>query len=195
MKRNLITIFAALALALSFACGGSNMPTASEDDVIEQISEEEILSASHFSDLSDDQKARLRAALQEARQALAAIRADLRAGTITREEARVRARQVHDALIEKLESLLTEEQLERLRNRHDRGDALTPEQLRQIHALRQDLAAFARSLRDQVHDGTLTAEEAREELRAAVRRFNAAVCGILNAGQRGWERFCAAAGG
>jgi hypothetical protein len=102
---------------------------------------------------------------------------------------------VHEALIEQLESILTEEQLERLRNRHhDRGEALTPEQLRQIHELRADLAAYARSLREQIHDGDLTAAEARELLRTAVRRFNAAVCEILTEGQRARERFCAAAG-
>ena len=204
MKRNLALLFVALALPLTFACGGSNTPAAPEGevndgdfmdgDVIEDISEAEVLSASHLSDLSDEQKAQVRAAFQEAREALAAIRAELRAGTITREEARARAQQVHETLIEQLESILTEEQLERLRNRHDRGDALTPEQLRQIHELREDLAAYARSLRQDVHDGEITAEEARDLLRQAVRRFNAAVCEILTEGQRARERFCAAAG-
>jgi hypothetical protein len=202
MKRNLGALFVAMALLMSFACSGSNTPAAPEDEafdaaVIEDISEAEVLSASHVSDLSDEQKAQVRAAFQEAREALAAIRADLRAGTITREEARARAQEVHEELIETLESILTEEQLERLRNHrpHDRGDPLTPEQLRQIHALRDDLAAYARSLRQQVHEGDITAAEARDLLRQAVRRFNAAVCEILTEDQRGRERFCAAAGG
>jgi len=202
MRPNLAIVFAALALPLALACGGSTAPTA-PDAVIEDISEAEIVAASHLSDLTEDQRAALRAAFQEARAKIAALRARHQAGELTNEEARAIARQIHAELLAAIEAILTPEQL--AQHRHPLGPrpgphrppdlGLTDDQLAQINVLRQQLAAFGRSLAAKVHGGELTGVEARAQMRDAVRRFNAAVCAILTAEQQGQARFCAAAGG
>lgn len=198
MKRSLATLFGAFALPLALACSDS-APTAPEAD-LETISESELLGAFHDAGLTDEQRAGVRAALQAARQEIEAIRARLRSGEITIEEARALVRRVHESLLETLSTILTPEQLEELhRPPHRPGPPPAPmfteEQMTQILALRQELAAFVESLRVRVRSGELTGEEAREQLRQAVQRFNAAVCSILTAEQQARAHFCRAAGG
>lgn len=195
MKLRFLLVAPALSMAL--ACGDHDAPTAPADS-IEDISEAEVLAATHFDELTDEQKAAVRAALQKARAAIARIRASLRAGEISRAEAHRLAGAVHDALIAELEDVLTPEQLDRLTRPGDQRPpdlGLTEEQKAELLELRRDLALFAATLRRRVVNGELSAQEARAELRAAVRRFNAAACAILTAEQRDRFGFCRAAGG
>lgn len=201
MRSNLSFLFTALALPLALACGDAsapNAPTASEL-VIEDVSEAEILADLDLDDLTEEQRAALRAAIHEAHLAIMEIRRAFNAGEITLEEARARARAVHQALIATLSTILTPEQLEDFLRPpigpHPPGLDLTEEQRAQIMALRQDLAAFVHSLAEQVHSGEITGEEARGQFFAALRRFHAAVCAILTPEQQANSPFCRAAGG
>ena len=198
MRRNLALLFGALALPLAIACGDSN-PAAPELDIEDVSDTEAIVTADHLASLSDEQRAAVRAAFAEAHQAIARILRGHRAGDLTREEAHALARQVHDALLQKLSTILTPEQLDALRNGpHHRPDSrpdplqLTEEQKAQILALSQALGTFVRDLRSQLESGQITAGEARAQLRAAVQRFNASVCGLLTADQQSRAPFCSA---
>ena len=201
MRPNLAILFAALTLPLALACGGSSGPTAT-NAVIEDISEAEILASTHLSDLTEDQRAALSAAFAAARAKIAALRARHQAGELTDQEAMAIARQIHAELVAAIESILTPEQLASHRpplggppHPHRPPDlGLTDDQLAQINALRQQLAAFGRSLAAKVQSGELTGLEARAQMHAALRRFNAAVCAILTAEQQTQAVFCSAGG-
>lgn len=195
MKRKLAIFFSALALPLALACD-STAPTAPGDAGIEAISEAQVLAGVNIDGLTDEQKAALRAAFQEARQALERIRHALRAGEITREQAIADARQIHQRLMEAIASILTPEQLEQLRH-HPQGPGdlgLTEEQIAQLRALHEAYTAFVRSLREQVQNGAISAEDARAQLRAKARELRVAMCGVLTAEQQSQVPFCAAAG-
>jgi hypothetical protein len=203
MRPNLAILFAALALPLALACGESSGPTAT-NAVIEDISEAEILASAHLSDLTEEQRAALAAAFRDARAKIAALRARHQAGELTNQEAMAIARQIHAELLAAIESILTPEQLASHRpplggpppGPHRPPDlGLSEDQLAQINALRQELAAFGRSLAAKVQSGELTGVEARAQMHAALRRFNAAVCAILTAEQQARAPFCGGAGG
>jgi Spy/CpxP family protein refolding chaperone len=183
MRPHLALLFAALALPLALACGGSSAPTASTatDPVIEDVSEAEILEASGLSDLTEEQRAALRAAFEEARAKIAALRAQYAAGEITAAEATEIARQIHQELLAAIQAILTPVPL-----------FLTPEQRAQIAALFMRLAAYGRELQAQVESGEITAQEARRLFFARAHEVRLLVCEILTSEQRGRFPFCPA---
>ena len=196
MRSHLTALLALLALPLALACGGSSGPTATStenESLIEDVSEAEILANIDLDDLTEEQRAAIRAAIHRAHLAIMEIRRALDAGEITLEEARAQAREVHEALLATLSTILTPEQLEELfppfgPPPHRPG--LTEEQREQIMELREDLADFLQSLARQVQSGEITGAEARAQFFAALSRFHAAVCEILTPEQRARFPFC-----
>ena len=136
----------ALAALMAAAChdGGASVTTPDVDNGtgFELISAGEIVDAGFLSDLSDEDRARVRDALRSAAEEIREILARYRAGEIDRAEARALIEAVHLDLIETLSEFLTEEQIERLlhgRFGQDRTDLdLTDEQRRRLAALREE---------------------------------------------------------
>lgn len=185
----------ALALTLVAACADSgDAPTGPEPAALgfEDIPAAEIEASGLLNDLSEDDKAAVRAALQAARAEIRAIVARFRAGELGRDEARAEIRAVHDRLIESLGQFLTEEQIDRLlHHRHPHPDLdLTDAQKRAIHALRAEFHAFVRDLRQQVQGGDLSAEEARHLVREKAHETRRALCAILDPHQQAKVPFC-----
>lgn len=193
---NVITLLV-LALPLAAGCGdGGGLATAPEPETLgfEGISAAEISASGFLDDLSDEDKAAIRAALQAARAEIRGIVADFRAGEITREEARAQIAAVHDRLIETLGQFLTDVQIERLlhhRPGHPRPDLdLTDEQVAAFQALREEYHAFVQDVRQQVHQGEITAEEGRRLVRQKAHETRRAFCAILTPDQQGKVPFC-----
>lgn len=197
MKR-LMILWTAAALALqASACGDGGEVVTGPDQAglgFEEISAGEIAAAAHLEDLSDEDRAAVREALQAARADIRAILQRLRSGELTPEEARAEVRAVHDALIESLSAYLTEEQIERLlrhRPGHPRPDLdLTDDQRAAIQELRQEFQAFLRELRARVEAGEITGLEARRRLKAEAQKMRRALCAILTDEQRAQVPFC-----
>lgn len=194
---------AALVLALPLALGcsdESDLTTGPAGDLADleqlQISASEIAASEFLDDLSEDDKAAIRTALQAAREQIRAIIAQVRSGELSREEARVQIQAVHEELIAKLAEFLTDDQIDRLidhlRDRHDdRPDLdLTEEQLRQIRALHEEFRQFVREVRAKVENGDLAPEEARRLVREKAQQTRRAICGVLTPEQRAQVRFC-----
>lgn len=187
----------ALALSWASACSSGGGPTGPVDGAgIEDISEAEIVAAADLSDLTDEQRARVREILESARAELRELRRAVRAGEIEPEAARERAREIHAETVEALSEILTEEQIEglfdRLRDRRDdRPDLdLTEEQAAAIQQIRGELRETVQAIRAQVAAGELTGEEARALLRDAWVEAHAAICAVLTDEQAGEVRFC-----
>lgn len=197
MKR-LMIVWTAAALALqATACGDGGEVATGPDPAgpaLEEISAGEIAAAVHLEDLSEEDRAAIREALQAARADIRAILQRLQAGELTREEARAEVAVVHDALIETLAAFLTEEQIERLlrhRPGHPRPDLdLTDEQRAALQELRQEFRAFLRELKAQVADGEISRSEARRRLKAEAQETRRALCAILTGEQRAQVPFC-----
>jgi Spy/CpxP family protein refolding chaperone len=194
---------AALVLALPLALGcsdESDLTTGPAGDLADleqlQISASEIAASEFLDDLSEEDKAAIRAALQAAREQIRAIIAQVRAGELSREEARVQIQAVHEELIAKLAEFLTDDQIDRLIDhlrdrRDDRPDLdLTEEQLRQIRALHEEFRQFVREVRAQVENGDLAPAEARRLVREKAQQTRRAICGILTPEQQAQVRFC-----
>jgi Spy/CpxP family protein refolding chaperone len=189
MRPILALLLAAFALPLALACGGSSAPTETEP-VIEDISEAEILEAAGASDLTEEQRAALRAAFEEARAAIAELRASYAAGEVTAAEATEIARQIHQDLLAAIQSILTPEQLDRFQHQPPVPLFLTPEQRAAIAALFMRLAAYGRELQAQVENGEITALEARRLFFARAHDVRLLVCEILTPEQRTRFPFC-----
>jgi polyhydroxyalkanoate synthesis regulator phasin len=194
---------AALVLALPLALGCSDdgdLTTGPAGDLADleqfQISASEIAASEFLDDLSEEDKAAMRAALQAAREQIRAIIAQVRAGELSREEARVQIQAVHEELIAKLAEFLTDDQIDRLLDhlrdrRDDRPDLdLTEEQLQQIQALREEFHQFVREIRSRVENGDLAPQEARRLVREKAQQTRRAICGVLTPEQRAQVRFC-----
>lgn len=189
---------AALLVLAPLAGCGDDAPTAPSpadtfvfDAVIEDITDAELLGDAGLEDLSEEDRARVREILRDGRARLAEVRRAALRGELTREEAREAARAIHADVLEQLGRFLTEEQIERLERRlHDRRLDLTPEQLEEMRALRQEFRAFVRDQRAKVEAGELTGEEARANVREAARRLRAAICEILSEAQGEEAPFC-----
>lgn len=191
---------AALVLALPLALGcsdESDLATGPAGDLADleqlQISANEIVASEFLDDLSEEDKAAIRAALQAAHEQIRAIIAQVRAGDLSREEAQVQIQAVNEGLIAKLAEFLTDEQIDRLLDhfrdrRDDRPDLnLTEEQLRQIQALREEFHQFVREIRLRVD---LAPEEARRLVREKAQQTRRAICGVLTPQQQAQVRFC-----
>lgn len=189
---------ASLALALmtfAAACSeGNDFATAPDPAELgfEDIAAGEIDGSGFLDDLSEEDKAAVREALQAARAEIRAIVARFRAGELTHEDARTEIQAVHEGLIETLGQFLTEEQIDRLlHHRPPHPDlGLSDEQKRAFHALREEFQAFVRDLRQQVHDGELTGREARHLVREKAHETRRAVCAILTPDQQATVPFC-----
>lgn len=194
------TLVVALAIVLpwALACSSDAGPTGPADLAgIEEISEAEILAAGDLEGLTEEQREQVRDILRQARQELLRLRDAVRAGEVTPERARELAREIHERAIRRLSEFLTDEQIgglfDRLRERrHDRPELdLTEEQRAAIEALRVEFRAFVQAIREEVREGTLSAAEAREAIRAEWREMHEAICGILTEEQAGEVPFCA----
>lgn len=190
-----------LALPLALGCGDeSDLTTGPAGDLADleqlQISASEIAASEFLDDLSEEDKAAIRAALQAAHEQIRAIIAQVRAGELSREEARVQIQAVHEELIAKLAEFLTDDQIARLLDhlrdrRDDRPDLeLTAEQLRLIQALHEEFRQFVREIRAHVENGDLAPAEARRLVREKAQQTRRAVCGILTPEQQAQVRFC-----
>ena len=194
-RRRFTILFTALALTAAFApaCSDDSNPTASEltgadAAVIADISQAEIDAAVAMPDLTEDQRAAIRAAFQHAREQLAAIRAQLAAGEITREEALAASRQVHAELFQTLQGILPPRPVPPLLG-------LTEEQVAQIRALRQQLVAFILETRAQVVSGELTPQEAHAAIRAKIQETSQGICAVFTLEQQGQAPVCQAPAG
>lgn len=197
MRTPMVITLLAVVLPLAAACGdGGGLATAPDPAGLgfEDISAGELSGSGFLDDLSDEDKAAIRAALQAARAEIRAIVADFRAGEITRDEARTQIAAVHDRLIETLGQYLTDEQIDRLlhhRPGHPRPDLdLTDEQVAALQALREEYHAFVQDVRQQVHDGEITAEEGRRLVRQKAHETRRAFCAILTPDQQAKVPFC-----
>ncbi len=198
----------ALAVVLTAACSDGGAPaTAPEQDAgegFEIISAGEIVDAAFLDDLSEEDRAAVREALQAAAEEIREILARLRAGEIDRAEARALIDGVHVALIETLSEFLTEEQIERVlrhrpgqdRSGQDRPDQdrpdldLTEEQLRLVEALREECREAVARVRGAVESGEITAEEGRRQVREIAFECRQEFCQILEPDQQAKVPFC-----
>ncbi len=199
-KRTIRIVLAAL-LATAWGCndrssGPTEGPAAGLTPEFGAVAASEIATSGYLGDLTDEERAGVRAAFERAHASLADIRARLDAGTIDRAQATEEARAVHDRLLEELAAFLTPDQIRDLRDRrHDRpwltDLRLTPEQAREIrsiwNALHDRLAEIARLL----HAGEIGRDEARALARQATGRAHSAICEALNEAQAAKVRFCA----
>lgn len=205
--RRMITI-AALALALPFAVACSDDgPLAPAGDLgIEGIGEGEVVAVADATDLSDADRERIREILRSGRESILRLREAVRGGDLTVEEARARARRVHDDTIAALSEILTDDQIARLRARLRHGPRddrpndppgerpdleLTEEQRAAIGALHEEMRAFLAEVRAAVRSGEITAREGRAMVRERAAELRAEVCGILTEDQRTDVPFCA----
>lgn len=197
--KKLMTLTAALAVMLPWALGcgeGGDVATAPDLDALgaETISSTEIAASAFLDDLSEEDRAAVRAALQRAREAIHAIVERVRAHELTREEARAEIEAVHTALIDELSNYLTEEQINRLlhhRPGHPRPDLdLTDDQIAAIRELVQAFHAFVRDVKAQLANHEITAEHARALIHEEARETRAAFCEILTEEQQAKVPFC-----
>lgn len=183
---------------LLFACSDGGGPaTAPEEQApagFELVSAAEIADARFLDDLTEEDRAAVREALQGARAEIRSILARLREGEIGREEARALVEQVHQQLIETLSQFLTDEQIDRLlhpRPGKDRPDLdLTEEQLRLIRALREECRQAVARVKEAVESGEITAEEGRRRVREIAWECRRDFCAILEPDQQAKVPFC-----
>jgi hypothetical protein len=184
MTRLLSILLGALLLPLSIACSDSGSPTAPASP-IEDISDSEVVAASATPGLTDDQRAEIRAAYERARQRIAELRVRYQAGEVTDAEARAIVHQIHAELLAAIHAIL---------GRPGPGQppflGLTQEQMAQIAALRQELAAYFREVQARVESGELTPEQGRAALREKAAQVHRRICAVLTPEQRGRAGFC-----
>ncbi|MFN2432782.1 MAG: hypothetical protein ABR599_08205 [Gemmatimonadota bacterium] len=186
-----------LSLPASWGCRDGDVATAPLTDELglEDVATADVVSLTHLEDLSEEDRAAVRAALEEARLEIRATRERFRSGEITRDEARDQVAAVHDALIGALSSLLSEEQIERLLRRGPDRPApdldLTEQQRLALQALRDEFRTFVRDVRAAVHDGEISARAGRHQVREKARETRTAFCALLTPEQRAHVPFCA----
>jgi len=199
MRRTVTTLGLALALPLAAACSDDG-PVAPEDGLgIEGIVENEIVAAADLADLSDEERAAVREILRTARESLRMLREAVRKGNVSLDQARVRARMIHDDTLAALAGIVGDGALARVLQRRaggpDReapGLALTERQRREIRALRQEMRVFVERVRQAVLAGEMTASEGRNLVRRKGAETRAAVCEILTREQASGIVFCRA---
>lgn len=149
--------------------------------------------------LTDAQEEALLAAYTELRTGMDALRAQVEAGDLTREEAREQADALHEAFEAQLQVILTEEQYDLLQEmraarhhppRHERGMedrwsawlteiGATEVQVADVTAALQTLRDGMDALRDRIVAGELTREDAMDAAKALRDEFDAALRSIL----------------
>jgi hypothetical protein len=128
--------------------------------------------------LTDEQVSQIEAIITATRDQLTAIHEQVRDGALTREQAHEQIRTIRENERAQIEAVLTEEQrakFEELRRQHGRqfnaqrlADflGLTDEQAAQVDSIMQSHWEQVHALREQVEAGTLTREQAREQIQA-----------------------------
>lgn len=199
MRRTVTMLGLALALPLVAACSDDG-PVAPEDGLgIEGILENEVGASADLTDLSDEERVAVREILRTARESLRMLREAVRRGNVSIDQARVRARMIHDDALAALAEIVGDDALARVLERRaggpDReppGLDLTEEQRGVIRALRQEVRAFAERVREAVRTGDITASEGRNLVRRKATETRAAVCGVLTREQASGIDFCRA---
>jgi len=197
MRRTVGMLGLLLVFPLAAACSDDG-PVAPEDDLgIEGIRETEVVAVDGLADLSDEERAAVREILETARESLRMLREAVRRGNVSLDQARVRARMIHDDALAALAEIVGDDALaqvlERRAARPDGGTpglGLTEEQRRAIRSLRQEMRAFAERVRAAVQGGDLTASEGRSLVRRKAAETRAAVCEVLTREQASGIVFC-----
>lgn len=146
--------------------------------------------------LTDDQMAQIEVIIDASRASRTAIIEQVRDGSLTREEARTQLQAIREQTKSQIEGVLTAEQItqfEELRANHGRqfnrrslGDflELTDEQRAQIETIMSGLHDQILSIREQVEAGTLTREEAMEQIKALRESERDQISALLTEEQR-----------
>lgn len=145
--------------------------------------------------LTSDQAAQIATIAQETRDALSALRQQVRDGGLTRAEAHAQAKALRDQQKAQIEALLTAEQLAKfqaLRSHHGHPFdlarmtallGLSAEQVAAIQAVMDETQAKVQEIKAQVEAGTLTPEAARPQIDALMRAGHDAIKAALTAEQ------------
>ena len=187
-------------LATAWACSaegsgpvGGGDPAEVEEFAV--VAGSEIATSGYLGELTEEQRAGVRAAFERAHASLADIRSRLQAGAIDREQAAAEARAVHELLLEELGQFLTPEQIRELRDRRPHRPwhadlRLTPEQAREIRGIWNALHDALQQIARQLHAGGIGRDEARLLARQATSRAHAAICDVLTEEQAAKVPFC-----
>lgn len=199
MRRTIAAL--AVVLPLAAACSEDGPVGPAGELGIEGISESEIVAAADMTDLTRADRERVREILRTARESLRALREAVRNGNVTIEEARTRARMIHDDTIAALSGIVSDDQIARLLDRFRHGPRvgpprarpdldLTEDQRTAIGVLREELRTFVAEIRAAVRAGEMEAGEGRARVRERAAETRAAVCEVLTDEQRSEVRFC-----
>ena len=145
--------------------------------------------------LTDEQVAQIDAIIRANRDLLTPLHEQVRAGTLTREDARTQIEAIRESKKTQIEAVLTAEQATQfaeLRKQHGRQFNrarlaeflnLTDDQSTQIEAIMQSRKEDFQGIREQVEAGTLTREEARTQLQALRSSERDQITALLSAEQ------------
>ena len=154
-----------------------------------------------YSVLTDDQKPQFDAIMEEFRTGMDAIFASIKAGEMTREEAKAEIESMEETMKSAIDALLTDDQKAQLEQmREDRKAekkaymeavrqakiealGLTDDQIAAIEAARAETKAAMEALKAQVESEDLTKEEAREAAKAIFEANKTAMDAIFTATQ------------
>ena len=154
-----------------------------------------------YSVLTDDQKPQFDAIMEEFRTGMDAIFASIKAGEMTREEAKAKIESMEETMKSAIDALLTDDQkaqLEQMREDHKAEKkaymeavrqakiealGLTDDQIAAIEATRAETKAAMEALKAQVESEDLTKEEAREAAKAIFEANKTAMDAIFTATQ------------
>lgn len=126
--------------------------------------------------LTDDQVAQIMQIMETTRQSIRSVQQQVRAGTLTRDQAREQIKTLHEQQRAQSEAVLTAEQQAKfaaLRTEHDRQFNLerlkhffnlTDDQVSQIEGIMQATWTQVQEIKHQVEAGTLTPDQAREQI-------------------------------
>jgi hypothetical protein len=185
-------------LATAWACSAEGPVGGGDPAEVEEfaaVAGSEIATSGYLGELTEEQRAGVRAAFERAHASLADIRSRLQAGAIDREEAAAEARTVHELLLEELGQFLTPEQNRELRDRRPHRPwhadfRLTPLQAREIRGIWNALHDALQQIARQLHAGEIGRDEARLLARQATSRAQAAICDVLTEEQAAKVPFC-----
>jgi len=154
-----------------------------------------------YSVLTEDQRAEFDAIMEEFRANMGALKASIRSGEMTREEAKTEIESLEEAMKATIDALLTDDQkaqleqmkadhkakmeayMEAIRQAKIEALALTGDQIAAIEAAKTEMEAAMEALKAQVESGEMTKEEAREAAKVIYEANKAAMEEILTATQ------------
>ncbi len=145
--------------------------------------------------LSDEQVAQIQKYEQETRDALAALRQQVKDGSLSKEDAHAQGKALRDAEKANILGVLTAEQQAKfaeLRSHHGRPFdlerltkllALDDAQVAQLKTIMSDTKTKVEDLRSQVESGAITQDEGRTQIKALLDAQLGAIKGVLTAEQ------------